>query len=96
MLSKSEWTSAVKLYLLDPTGHCTHEVTAAMMTCKRPTHDQTNQNTRIDREGAKEISPLAEALLKIGDCSGRKTVFSLGMRPLQGYPCCCRWSCTSS
>ena len=52
MLAKSEWTSAVKLYLLDPTGHCTHEVTAAIVVYIGSSQDLAVQSTRGEVRGS--------------------------------------------
>lgn len=70
-----ERTSAAKPCLPAVTDHCTRGLTAAMTSCTRPTTPQTNWNTRVHREGAREGPPLAEELLTTGGYCGRKKLF---------------------
>lgn len=65
-------------------SYCTHGLTGAVATRVRPTQDQANQNTNIDRVDDLQAPPHAEEILD--SCWGRKNNSSLRIWPTAGFP----------
>lgn len=53
----------------------THELTAAMVTCRRPTHDQDHQCVSVERGGAYEDPPLLVGLWIVTGGWGKRYLF---------------------